>query len=204
MIALYRPGRSLLHRMPAGVKLAVFAVVGTALFFVAEPLAAALAAIAAVIIFTVAAGPAPRLLAATLRPFAPIIVIIAIAQAWLHGMDAAVAVALRLIALFLLASIVTMTTSVSAMIGALEYAMRPLAWLGVDTARISMAMALAIRFIPRLAAIAGEVREAQRARGVERSLLALAVPLIVRTLKTGEEVAEALDARGFGGRQEER
>jgi biotin transport system permease protein len=42
------------------------------------------------------------------------------------------------------------------------------------------------------------VREAQRVRGLERSILAVAMPVIVRTLKMGNEIGEALDARSFG------
>ena len=39
------------------------------------------------------------------------------------------------------------------------------------------------------------VREAQRARGLDRHPLALAVPLVLRTLKMADEVAEAIEAR---------
>ena len=61
-------------------------------------------------------------------------------------------------------------------------------------AKVGLAISLAIRFIPAVAAIVEEVREAQRARGQDRSMIALAVPVIIRLLKMADEIAEAIDA----------
>jgi biotin transport system permease protein len=44
--------------------------------------------------------------------------------------------------------------------------------------------------------LAAEVRDAQRARGLESSPRALVVPLLVRTLRRADEIGEALVARG--------
>ena len=68
----------------------------------------------------------------------------------------------------------------------------------IPIAKVSLAIAMAIRFIPLISGLVHEVREAQRVRGLERSILAVAMPVIVRTLKMGNEIAEALDARSFG------
>jgi biotin transport system permease protein len=81
---------------------------------------------------------------------------------------------------------------------AIETGLQPLAKLGADVEKISLALSLALRFIPLIASVGAEVREAQRARGLDGSLVALAVPLLVRTLKMGEDIADAIDARGFG------
>ena len=45
--------------------------------------------------------------------------------------------------------------------------------------------------------IPDEVREAQRARGLERSLVALTVPIVVRMLKMSDDIAAAIDARSY-------
>ncbi|CFN71313.1 cobalt transport protein [Bordetella pertussis] len=53
-----------------------------------------------------------------------------------------------------------------------------------------------MRFIPEIWRNYQEIREAQAARGLGAHPLALLVPLVVRTLKRAEEVAQAIDARG--------
>ena len=60
---------------------------------------------------------------------------------------------------------------------------------------VSLALSLTLRFIPVLAQVVQDVQEAQRARGLERNLVALAAPVIVRTLKMADDVADAIDAR---------
>ncbi|CPR10533.1 cobalt transport protein [Bordetella pertussis] len=80
-------------------------------------------------------------------------------------------VVLRVAALIGLAMAVTLTTPVPALIDAL-------------------------RFIPEIWRNYQEIREAQAARGLGAHPLALLVPLVVRTLKRAEEVAQAIDARG--------
>ena len=54
-----------------------------------------------------------------------------------------------------------------------------------------------LRFIPVLAQITREVREAQRVRGLENSVTALAIPLFVRTLRMSDDIADAIEARGY-------
>ncbi len=54
-----------------------------------------------------------------------------------------------------------------------------------------------MRSVPVIGAAAREVADARRARGLERSVRALAVPLVVRTVRHAERTGEALAARGF-------
>ena len=39
--------------------------------------------------------------------------------------------------------------------------------------------------------------EAQRARGLDRSAIALLVPLLIKTLKMADNLSDAIDARGY-------
>lgn len=197
MIATYRPGTSIVHRVPAGAKIVGLAMAGTALFFVASVPLLVVCLLAVLALYPLA-GLSLRDALATLRPLFVILVVLVFAHAWLNGWEVALGSGLRLAALVLLAGIVTLTSSASAMMGAIETGLSPLGRLGVDVEKISLALSLALRFIPMIAAVGAEVREAQRARGLDTSLVALAVPLIVRTLKMGEEIADAIDARGFG------
>ncbi|WP_222852772.1 energy-coupling factor transporter transmembrane component T, partial [Bordetella pertussis] len=78
-------------------------------------------------------------------------------------------------------------------------ALRPAERLGLLNAAqvaLALALALALRFIPEIWRNYQEIREAQAARGLGAHPLALLVPLVVRTLKRAEEVAQAIDARG--------
>lgn len=193
---LYQPGTSTLHRLGAGWKVLALILGGTGLFLVpgASGQAAALAGVAA--LYAVAGIPWRRMVD-QIRPLAWLFAIFFLAQWALAGWLEGVAVVLRFAALVLLASLVTLTTPTSAMIAAVERALAPLARVGINPAKVSMALSLALRFVPVIAGIAAEVRDAQRARGLDRSMIALAVPVIVRTLKTADAVAEALDARGW-------
>lgn len=191
---LYWPGASRLHRAPAGAKLAGLAAIGTGLFLVPSlPLsciafAAALGAIAA-------AGLGWRFAARSLRAALPVVLLVAAVQAWFAGWHEAALYGVRLAALLLLAGLVTATTRPSAVAETIAWLLRPLRMIGVDPARVGLAFGLAVRFVPVLASVAADIREAQAARGLDRSVFALAVPLTLRTLRMADEIAEAIDAR---------
>lgn len=192
--ALYLPAASPLHRMRPGVKLFLLPVFA-ALLFATASLPAVMGALALVLgAFALAEIPVPVLLR-QLRPAALVLGLLFLAQAWFGGWASAALVCLRFLALILAASLVTLTTRPSAMVAALEIFFRRFRFLGVDPEKLSLAISMVIRFIPVIQAVAGEVREAQAARGRSGSLVRLAVPVVVRTLKLADEVAEAIDAR---------
>jgi biotin transport system permease protein len=188
---------SILHRLPAGPKLAALAVAGTIAFLVEDWRWLAAALLAVLALHALARIPARKTLG-PLRAAALVLGLVFLAQglsgAWIAGLAAT----LRLAALILLASFVTLTTRQSDMTDALARGLRPLKALGLDTAALALGLSLALRFIPLIAAEATLVREAQRARGLERNPLALFVPLIVRVLKMADDLGEAIDARGGG------
>lgn len=68
----------------------------------------------------------------------------------------------------------------------------------VPKEQIALAISLCLRFIPLVRAVLAEVGEAQRARGPDRNLKAILVPLVVRVLKTADDVSQAIHARSFG------
>nr|WP_284287061.1 energy-coupling factor transporter transmembrane component T [Angustibacter aerolatus] len=55
---------------------------------------------------------------------------------------------------------------------------------------------LTVRAVPVVAGLLDDVRDARRARGLERSPRALLVPLVVRTVRYADRLGEALVARG--------
>lgn len=191
---LYRAGGSPLHRLSPGPKLLGLIGLGTLLFAVAAlPLAVA-ALIAVLALFALARIPLPVLFA-QLRPALVVLAVLFVAQLVIDGWMPAALLVTRFATLILAASLVTLTTRTADLVATLERAMAPLRYVGVDTARISLAISLAIRFIPAIGTAVEEVREAQRARGRDRPTILMLVPIIVRLLKMADEVAEAIDAR---------
>ncbi|MFF2556674.1 energy-coupling factor transporter transmembrane component T family protein [Nocardia sp. NPDC058058] len=195
MLSLYHDASTPVHIGPAGTKLVVLAVAGTALFFV--PSIAWLAVALAIVLALYAIARIPwRATARQVLSLTPFLALIMLAQLLFTGWQSAVLVGERVLTLVLLANLVTLTTRTSAMIDTIEKALRPLRPLGVRPDRVGLLIAMTIRFIPVIREQAELVRAAQRARGIERSTVFL-IPLLIRTLRMADQVGEALDARGL-------
>ncbi|MEU4417510.1 energy-coupling factor transporter transmembrane component T family protein [Nocardia salmonicida] len=196
MIGLYCPGDSLLHRLPAGVKLALLLVSILAMtVFVRGPLGV-LVAVAVVVGLFALARVSWRVAFAQVRPVLWMTAIIGVFQLLTTSPQRAVVVCGVLLVSVALAALVTVTTRVTAMLDALTRALGPLRRVGVNPERVSLLLALAIRCVPLLTQIVHDVGEARRARGVSWSATALVTPVLVRALRTADAMGEALAARG--------
>ncbi|CAG7597848.1 MULTISPECIES: energy-coupling factor transporter transmembrane component T family protein [Rhodococcus] len=196
MIGLYRPGDSLLHRMPAGLKLLLLiASIVTATVFVRTPLEVGVVVLAVGLLFAVASIPW-RVAVAQLRPVVWMLLIIAVFQVLITSPARAVVVCGVLLISVALAALVTLTTRVTDMLDTVSRALGPLRRFGVDPDRIGLLLALAIRCIPLLTGIVQEVAQARKARGLQWSMTALATPVLVRALRTADAMGDALVARG--------
>ena len=58
-------------------------------------------------------------------------------------------------------------------------------------------LSMVIRFIPLMMREAREILEAQRARGLDRSAIALLMPLLIKTLKMADDLSDAIEARCY-------
>lgn len=187
----YWPGNSLLHRCPAGPKLLVLAVLLALTVRWPGPMLVPLALLFAV-------GRIPwRVALAQVRPLWMLLLVTFAFQALTIGLERAFLVVCGLLVSVALAALVTLTTRVNDMLDALVRALRPLRRVGVDPERVGLLLALTIRCVPMLVGIVQSVREAQRARGAGRNPLALAVPVVIRTLRAADALGEALTARGL-------
>lgn len=196
MIGLYRPGTSLLHRMPAGLKLLLLIVaIVCATIFVGTPIEVGAVALVVVALFGVAHIPV-KVALAQLRPVLLMLLIIGIFQVIITTWQRAVVVCGVLLISVALAALVTLTTRVTDMLDTVTRVLGPARRIGVDPERIGLMLALAIRCIPILATIVHEVSEARKARGLQWSMTALATPVIVRALRTADALGDALVARG--------
>ncbi len=196
MLDLYSPGTSPIHRMSPGAKILVMMLGGTGLF-VFDSLPIACAAFVCVLALYPVAGLTAKQAWAQIRPLLWIFGIFFALQWWLSGLTVAAFVVIRLATLILLASLVTLTTRASDMIDTITRALGFLRPLGVNPAKIGLAISLALRFIPVLAQITREVREAQKTRGLERSVIATAMPMAIRTIKMADDISDAIESRGY-------
>ncbi len=197
MIGLYRPGNSLLHRLPAGVKLLLLvAMILAVAVFVRTPVQVSAVGVAVAALFALARIPF-TVAVAQLRPVLWMLLIIGAFQLVITTWQRAIVVCGILLISVGLAALVTVTTRVTAMLDAVTRALGPLRRFGVDPDRVGLMLALAIRCIPVLATIVHEVSEARRARGLQWSMTALATPVLVRALRAADGMGDALVARGI-------
>ncbi len=192
---LYIPGDSPLHRARPAWKLIGLFLFCTLVFVLSTPVVLALAFVVMALGY-IRAGLSASHAFAAVRPALFVLAIIFAAQLWLDDLATATYVTLRFVVLLAAAGLVTYTTSASQFTeGLLSLLSRAPSW--VPREKIALALSLVWRFIPMIRGQFEEVREAQRARGLDRNMVALLIPLIVRILKTADEVAEAIDARSL-------
>lgn len=193
IVDLYVFGNSLLHRLSPGYKILALVFFCTLLFVLPGWLPLAVGVVLVAIGYWLARIGFSHACRA-IRPAAWILAIIFIAQIILAGFELAAFVVVRFGVLILAASLITMTTKTSEFVDGIQAGLKHApSWVPTD--HIALAISLTFRFIPLVRATLDEVRMAQKARGLDRSVKALLVPLVVRTLKTGDEIAEAIQAR---------
>jgi len=197
LLGSHRPGTTLLHRLPAGAKLAAFLVVGVVVVAVRGPVSA-LAFLVGAVVLAVWSGMPPRAALRSLRGILVMAVLLAAYQSWQHGWPRAVESVGDLVTLVLLATVLTVTTPVDEILDTVTRALRPLRRVGVDADQVALAFALTIRAIPTTIEIADETRDAALARGLERDPRARLTPVVIRVVAHARATGDALHARGIG------
>jgi energy-coupling factor transport system permease protein len=117
---------------------------------------------------------------------------------------------LRLVMMISLTLILTATTKPLDLTYALEWYMYPLKIIKFPTHEIAMTISIALRFIPTLLDETMRIMNAQASRGVDfehgkikekiKAILSLIVPLFMSAFQRSEELANAMEARGYNPR----
>lgn len=196
LVGVYQPGHTVLHRLPVGVKALALAGLSVTIVMVRSwpaaigffTLALALAVLAQVRLRTVARAARAVLVLALFA---------AALQWWWYDGAKAVETLLDVVALAVLAIVVSATTPVQAMLDALSRALAPLRHVGVDPERVALTIGLAIGALPGTLAIGLETRDAARARGLDRNPRAYLTPFVIRVVARAHETGDALAARGI-------
>lgn len=126
-----------------------------------------------------------------------------------EGIHQAAFMAIRLTYLIIGSSILTLTTTPNNLTDGLEKALSPLNKIHVPVHEISMMMSIALRFIPILLEETDKIMKAQMARGADfetgglikkaKSLVPLLVPLFISAFRRANDLAMAMEARGYRG-----
>lgn len=194
-LAVYLPRDSLVHRLPAGTKLVCLVLAAAATFALSRPWQVVLALGVVALLYRVARVPW-RTALDQIRPLGWFLGALAVFQVVVAGWERAVVVAGGMLGLVLLAALVSLTTRTTAIVDVVVRRARPFRRLGVDAERIGLLVALGIRSVPVVIELARDVRQAQLARGAGSSPLAFIVPLVIRSLRHADRLADALVARG--------
>lgn len=203
LVAGYVPGSSRIHRLPLGVK--ALLLLAVAVLCLASPLVSTATGVvvtstvlAAVALCHFAAGlPGARMWRAV-KVMLVFLLLIAAYQWWQHGPWVAWQVVAAILATVLASNVATATTPVDELLDGLAALVRPLERFGADPERFSLTVALMLRSLPFLLGAFGDVRDAARARGLERNLLARSLPVVIATVAYARATGEALAARGLG------
>ncbi len=115
----------------------------------------------------------------------------------------------RLILLIIGTSMLTLTTSPMQLTDGIETLLRPGKKIGIPAHELAMMMTIALRFIPTLLEETEKIMKAQMARGADfqtggimqraKSLIPLLVPLFVNAFRRADDLAIAMEARGYRG-----
>mgnify|MGYP003397078005 FL=1 len=194
MGSLYSEYRTWLHGFRAGFKLFGLVIAGIAIFII-QPLwaLAAVAALCAGVLVSLgpATQPARRLLVAVLVAA----LLVAGFHVWMGTWQLGVASALRLFCASSLGVALTVTTRTGDVVAVLEWLLQPLRPLGVQPERLSLQLALMLRFTEHFFVQWKKLDEAHRLRTGRAGGLRLIAPLTVQMLQTARRVGEALFVR---------
>ena len=125
------------------------------------------------------------------------------------GLVRGVFLALRILLLVSTATLLTATTAPVELADGIEDLLSPLKRLRFPAHELAMMITIALRFIPTLHEEAQKITRAQAARGADfskggpirraRAMLPVLVPLTIGAFRRADELAEAMESRGYRG-----
>ena len=195
MGSFYFQGHSWLHMRAAGYKLAVLMLAGAGLMWVHDW--RVLLGTLLIVLWLLRQTGAPfQQIWLHVRTLTWLVAVLVVFTAVVQTPGVAVEAGLRMSTLLLAALVVSMTTSISGMMDVLIWLLTPFDRLGwVNSERVALVFGLTLRLIPEMSVQWHEIREAQAARGLKVSPLTMGLPMLLRTIRRAQDIAEALDAR---------
>lgn len=220
----FLPGKSVLHRMDARVKIALTFLFILFIFIADNFPSLGLMVLLAAASIGLSGVPARQylkslkavvfvvLLTSVLNLFyggGRLLLQIGFMQIRTGGVVNSVFIAVRIISLILFSSVLTFTTSPTDLTDALERIMKPLKFFHIKVHEIAMMMTIALRFVPTLLEETDKIMSAQKARGADlesggftqriRALIPILIPLFVSSFRRAYELAMAMECRCYRG-----
>ncbi|WP_031406181.1 energy-coupling factor transporter transmembrane component T family protein [Geobacillus vulcani] len=125
------------------------------------------------------------------------------------GIKQGIFISLRFLLLVLMTTMLTLTTTPIEVTDGVESLLGPLKKMRVPVHELALMMAISLRFIPTLMEETEKIMKAQAARGVDfsggrfsermKAIVSLLVPLFISSFKRADELATAMEARGYRG-----
>lgn len=220
----YYPGQSWVHRLDPRTKIICTFVFIIALFLIKDFLGYAIAVTALGIMIGISRVPLNFILKG-LKPIFMIIVFTFAINMFMtkgtplvsigfltitrEGLYNALFMGIRLILLIIGSSLLTLTTKPIHLTDGIEKLLNPLKKIGVPAHELAMMMTIALRFIPTLLEETDKIMKAQMSRGADfesgnlikraKALIPLLVPLFISAFRIAQDLAMAMEARGYQG-----
>lgn len=128
-----------------------------------------------------------------------------------EGLITGIYITIRLVLLVIITTLMTLTTSPIELTDAIEKLCKPLKAVKVPVHEIAMMMSISLRFIPTLMDETEKIIKAQSARGSTfmtgslkkriNALVPIFIPLFMSAFKRAEEMAIAMEVRGYKGEE---
>ncbi|EMR06295.1 Energy-coupling factor transporter transmembrane protein EcfT [Bhargavaea cecembensis DSE10] len=126
-----------------------------------------------------------------------------------EGLRQGIYISIRFLVLVLMTSLLTLTTSPISITDGLEVLLNPLKKVKFPVHELALMMSISLRFIPTLMDETDKILKAQLARGSDissgtmkeriQAVVPLLVPLFVSAFKRAEDLAVAMEVRGYRG-----
>ncbi|MBU7593995.1 energy-coupling factor transporter transmembrane component T family protein [Metabacillus halosaccharovorans] len=126
-----------------------------------------------------------------------------------EGLIQGIYISFRFFYLILITTILTLTTTPIEITDGMESLLGPLKKVRLPVHELALMMSISLRFIPTLMEETDKILKAQMARGVDftggpikdrfKAIVPLLVPLFISAFKRAEELATAMEARGYRG-----
>jgi biotin transport system permease protein len=194
MGSLYSDHPTWLHGVHAGMKLVFLALLGTGVFFTQELSVLVGSATCCVLIFA-SLGKATARAKPLLVGLVFASVLIGVFHLYMQQPMVAAVSVLRLLSTTLMGIALTLTTRYTDLLGVLEWLLAPLRWIGVQPERLSLQVALMLRFTENFFIVWRRLDDAHRLRTGKAGGFKILAPLTIHMLIAARRVADTLHVR---------
>jgi biotin transport system permease protein len=194
MGSLYSDQHTWLHSVPAGVKLAFLALLGTGVFLTSSLFGLLASASGCVVIFA-SLGRATLRAKPLLLGLLVASVLIGVFHMYMQQPMVGVVSVLRLLSTTLMGMALTLTTRYTDLLRVFEWLLAPLRHVGVQPERLSLQVALMLRFTEHFFVVWRRLDDAHRLRTGKAGGFKILAPLTIQMLVAARRVADTLHLR---------